>query len=721
MSVDSRFVAVVVAHLVMALSSPAQESRQAAEPITLDNVDNVGLLSEAKRDTRYIELGPGPNELLVTRHDGIEVVDDKEFKVIRRIDKDKVALFAVSRDRSLTSWVQGKTAFIRDESTGKTLEIEAGERPGRSAFSPDNQVFVIGNSIITGSEGQGDSVLRVFDAKTGKLIRKLEIAIGIVGALRPVFSPDGSILAVGNRNHETKLFNTKTWELQHTLPKRMTQEIAFSPNGKTLATGYVDGTLALWDVQSGEALHMAPSGCQEIYSVTWNPSGDLLATAGPGKVLLWDAKAFRVVKDLMAVQWSRTIRFTTDGKRLMSIVVRNDTLDDSPRMIVWTTSAPAMKPGKPDVDVPTLEVAGSLAIPAISLPRVALSPDGKRLVAPVKNYRLAAWNLSSGEQEWVTNEGQNYAGHDWQIYGLAFNPDGLTLASASSDKTSKLWDATTGKLLATLKGHEDRLEYLSYSPKGKYLFTSTGKTWPYEKYGPVEARIWDARTGDLVAELNGHYNTITRAEFSADETRVLTASADHTARVWDAASGKELHKFDLGSQIVTAVYSPDGKTILTSSSGSRNSYARTAARRRSVNPAPPGHIVKLWDAMTGKELLSLSDSQAFYRASFNNVGDQILTERRGLITYWDTETGKKLATRREPLIGSKAIFSPSGEYFVVIVADKPAELWSVAEKKQIGQMEIAKPLQTFFSRDGQTFYSLTRARKFQSWSLAGLE
>jgi hypothetical protein len=106
--------------------------------------------------------------------------------------------------------------------------------------------------------------------------------------------------------------------------------------------------------------------------------------------------------------------------------------------------------------------------------------------------------------------------------------------------------------------------------------------------------------------------------------------------------------------------------------------------------------------------------------SFNRSGEQILTECRGLVTYWNAESDGKLVTRREPLIGTEILFSPKGEYSVVVVADKPAELWSDAEKKQIGQMEIEKPFRTFFSRDSQMFFSLTRAGKFQSWSLAEL-
>lgn len=711
---NSQSIAIWLAWVLMVVPLRAQDAKQ-AEPITLNNVQQVGLLSEIKSGAHYLELGPGPNELMLTLRDGIEVVDDKELKMIRRIDNDKVPGFTLSRDRSLTGWVQGKTAFIRDENTGKTLEIEAGELPGRGAFSPDNQVFAIGDMIITGSEGEGHSLLRVFDAKTGKLIQKFDITIGGYGALRPVFSPDGSILAVGNRNYETKLFDTKTWELRHTLPKRMTHEIAFSADGKTLAAGYVDGTIALWEVQSGKALHMVSSGCNEIYSVTWNPAGDLLATAGPTKVLLWDAKTFKVVKELMTVQWTGSVRFTADGTRLMSTVTKKNTLDDSPRIAVWTTSAPVAKPEKPEDNVPKLEVAGTLGIPAVAAPIVALSPEGDRLVAPLRNDRLAIWNLTNREQEFVMDEG-----HDWQIWRVAFSPDGLTTTTASLDKTAKIWNATTGNLIATLKGHTDRLEFVTYSPKGKYVFTSTGKTWPYEQAGPVEARVWNAQTGEQVAELDGHTDTITRAEFSRDETRVITASDDHTVRVWDAASGKELHMFDLESRIATLDFSPDGKTILTSSSGSRSAYIETAVRQRRVQPPPPQPVVKLWDMKTGKELLNLPHPQGV-QASFNTAGDQILTETRGMFTYWDAATGKKLATLREPFIGTNVVFSPQGEHFVVLTPDQPAELWNVAEKRKVREMEIQTPFHSFFSPDGKTFYSLNRTGEFRWWSLDGIK
>jgi len=623
----------------------------------------------------------------------------------------------------LTSWIQGKKVVIREEKTGKTVDIDAGQRPGAAVFSPDNKVVAVGDMIITGSEGEGHSLLRVFDAKSGDLVRKLEISMKGYGGLSPVFSPDGKTLAVGNRNYETKLFDTETWNLRHTLPKRMTHEIAFSPDGKTLAAGYVDGSLGLWDVGSGKPLHMVESGCYRIHSIAWNSTGDLLATSGPagrkhgpdntwielpGKVLLWNAKTFEVAKELMDVRWSGSVRFTRSDRQLISTVTKKRTLDDSPRIAVWSTNAPAIATTEtPKVDVALLPVEHSISLPPMGAPTVAVSPDGKRVFAPLNiKDELAMWNLTTGEQEFVF-QGK----HDWQIWRVAFSPDGSTVATASLDKTAKIWDAKTGDLLATMEGHNDRLKYITYSPSGKYILTSTGKQWPYTPKGPVSARIWDGKTGEQIAEFKTHMDTIRSAKFSQDEKHVLTSSDDHTARLWEVTSGKELHTFDHKSSILTIDFSPDGKTILTSSSERRSPYIEGFRQ-----PAEPS--MKLWDAQTGKLLIHKPHQQGV-TASFNESGDQIVTACRGLITYWDIALGKQLKTLREPLIGTNVVFSPKGKHFVVITPEEPMELWSLTGQNPIALMKLGKPFHSFFSRDSRTFYSLTRAGDFRSWSIDG--
>ena len=314
--------------------------------------------------------------------------------------------------------------------------------------------------------------------------------------------------------------------------------------------------------------------------------------------------------------------------------------------------------------------------------------------------------LPRGEQEFVF-QGK----HDWQIWRVTFSPDGSTVAAASLDKTAKIWDAKTGDLLATMEGHNDRLKYITYSPSGEYILTSTGKQWPYTPKGPVSARIWDGKTGEQIAEFKAHMDTIRSVKFSQDEKHVLTSSDDHTARLWEVTSGNELHTFDHTSRILSIDFSPDGKTILTSSSELRSSYIEGFRQ-----PAEPS--MKLWDAQTGKLLVHKPHQQGV-TASFNESGDQIITACRGLITYWDIASGKPLKTLRGPLIGTTVVFSPNGKHFVVITPEEPMELWSLPGQNPIARMKLGKPYHSFFSRDSRTFYSLTRAGEFRSWAIDG--
>lgn len=266
-------------------------------------------------------LGPQRGELTIygwTK--SLEIVDDTHFRMLRNINDDFMPVdLAWSQDGKFLTWNErnSKSYFVLDVQSGKTIDIDMGDHPGNAAFSPDGKLLAIGKTFWDpNAEGVGLSAVVLFDV-SGKLIKTLEGSRP--GGLRPVFSPDGKTLAVGNRNYETKLFDLETGKLLVTLPKQMTQEIAFSPNGKTLATGYVDGTVALWDVADGKLLHSANSECSEVYSVAWNPEGDVLATSGlNGKIILWDAKTFKKLATFDAPMWVIQVRFTADGTRLLT-------------------------------------------------------------------------------------------------------------------------------------------------------------------------------------------------------------------------------------------------------------------------------------------------------------------------------------------------------------------------------------------------------------------
>ncbi|MCB9749632.1 MAG: WD40 repeat domain-containing protein [Myxococcales bacterium] len=111
---------------------------------------------------------------------------------------------------------------------------------------------------------------------------------------------------------------------------------------------------------------------------------------------------------------------------------------------------------------------------------------------------------------------------------MEFSPDGARLATGSFDRTARLWDARTGELLATLRGHAEEVVSLVYSPDGSRVATGSFDG---------TAKIWDARTGELLATLRGHNRALSDLIYSPDGRVLASASGDHTARLWDAETG----------------------------------------------------------------------------------------------------------------------------------------------------------------------------------------
>lgn len=152
--------------------------------------------------------------------------------------------------------------------------------------------------------------------------------------------------------------------------------------------------------------------------------------------------------------------------------------------------------------------------------------------------------------------------------GSAFSPDGLRIVTGSRDKTARAWDAATGQRLVVLRGHERSklglpeifshrgyVWFAAFSPNGLRIVTgSEHKT----------ARVWDAATGKELVVLGGHEGFVMSAAFSPDGLSIVTASYDKTARIWDAASGRQIAVLRGHEDTVSSVaFSPDGSRVAT--------------------------------------------------------------------------------------------------------------------------------------------------------------
>ena len=267
---------------------------------------------------------------------------------------------------------------------------------------------------------------------------------------------------------------------------------------------------------------------------------------------------------------------------------------------------------------------------------------------------MKLWDAESGKLL------ASLTGHEGYVYSVAWSPDGKRIASASNDKTVKLWDAESGKLLASLTGHEHAVNSVAWSPDGKRIASASNDE---------TVKLWDAESGKLLASLTGHEGGVNSVAWSPDGKRIASASFDKTVKLWDAKSGKLLASLTGHEYVVNSVaWSPDGKRIASASNDK---------------------TVKLWDAESGKLLASLTGHEGYvYSVAWSPDGKRIASASNDkTVKLWDAESGKLLAslTGHEGAVNSVA-WSPDGKRIASASFDKTVKLWDAKSGKLLAPL-----------------------------------
>lgn len=176
---------------------------------------------------------------------------------------------------------------------------------------------------------------------------------------------------------------------------------------------------------------------------------------------------------------------------------------------------------------------------------LAFSRDGSLVASASRDRSVKLWSVAGGLLRTMT-------GHTGMTRAVAFSPDGALLASGSQDKSVRLWRVSDGAHLRTLSGHTEYVGSVTFSPNGSHIATTSGdKT----------VRLWRTSDGALLHTLVGHDWSSVDAEFTPDGEFVVSTGIDWTLRVWRVSDGAMIRTIDVGAYGSSLAMFADGEHV----------------------------------------------------------------------------------------------------------------------------------------------------------------
>jgi WD40 repeat protein len=417
---------------------------------------------------------------------------DRQAKLVVQLGHSgdvSTAAFSSDGRRIVTGGRDG--AILWDVATGSEIQRFAAHSVSSVAFSPD------GKYVLTGG---WDKTARLWELETNKEVRKFEKHSAEIYAV--AYSPDGRRVLTGSFDKTARLWDADTGVeiCIFTGHSQSIDRVAYSPNGKYVLTGSLDETARLWDVTTGKQVRSFDSPVMTSHPVAFSPDGNFVFTGG----------------------WDKTVRMweTETGSR-----IKEFKLSDSDKV---------QNPVSAGVQ------------PAVS--SLAVSQDGKFLLAGFLNSQVKLWAIESGQ------EVQSFPVGSASVDAVAFSPDGKYVLF--SGVSAQLFEAQTGKLVEKLEEQFTRVNSIAVSADSKYLVTAGGS--------PL--RIWDLERGAEVRKLAEHSGSLYAVSFSPDGSLVAGGGFDKLIHLWSVETGQEVLKLEWPESpafgITHLAFSRDGKYLL---------------------------------------------------------------------------------------------------------------------------------------------------------------
>lgn len=412
---------------------------------------------------------------------------------------DKVRCLVWSADgNTIASAGMEKNIKIWNASTGKDIQTitAVGNLVSSIALSKNGTHLFTGQFDLPAANPPNGFF--VYETQTGKLVREAKDFTNKIGTIG--VSPDGAIVATGDDNGNTRLWQYPSFVDNVNQPAYWTQQ---DPGGST------------------------------TYQLAFSPDGKTLARFGPFNIKLYatplPGAPFQIGAPRLVINTNgqRTAAYSRDGKTLF-------TGGFDGNIYLWDPETAQLRS--------TYKNAHTFPVN-----QLVFNPEGNQLASCSGDFIIRLWDFD------VVLQSRDFEGHEAPVWTAAFSPDGSRIVSASGDRTVRVWRRDTGKVEFTISDHTSPVTVAAFSPDGK-LIASAG--------GDKVVRIFDADSGKPLRLCEGHLGTITFLDFSADSKRIVSGSADRHIKIWDADHAKELITVADNPSIVAGVaFSPNGKQI----------------------------------------------------------------------------------------------------------------------------------------------------------------
>ena len=657
------------------------------------------------QDVLALAVGPDGKTLATGGRDGtVRVWSAEDGRLLHSFPvKPMATAAAYSPDGNFLATGGGKLTEARNPGEVSLWDLRTGRKVASRrepqgmglvnalAFAPDGKRLAVALNGLPPLPAQpqaagtpGDvRVWEVVPERGERAFRPLFSLKGHAGAVFGVaFNPDGkTIITAGGtpgfgivgggpppptmkRSGEVKFWDAEAGKEVESVPvpEGPVYAVAFTRDGKQLATGGADGVVRVWDAGARKVVrtlkHIGP-----VLDVGFDPDGGRVAGAG-GATIIWDLKTGREVETLRTGGPQRRVAFFPNGHDIASASGTYPFLRDGSFIFgsakVW--------------DLRTTGEVRSVTPPGGPVFALAFHPEGKEVAVGCEDGAVRILDAETGAVLRVLPD------NGGPVRGVAYGPGGRTLV-ASAGKVVRLWDAEAGRELRVFRGHEGDIFAVAFDRDGKQvaalglkLVTERlpGTQRDYTAY-TGELKLWDAATGEVrwsavgKIDLTGRGTSIPLSglAFSPDGRQLLGALGDENARLWDAATGKEVRLLRGHTAAVGGVaWSPDGKQFA------------TVGLDRTVG---------LWDARSGEERFILArpgggSSGIAAAVAFSPKGDRVAASNAegigGRLWVWDAATGQELLALKVPGQSVRAVaFSPDGRRLACVRDDGRLSFW----------------------------------------------